>query len=81
MEASWFETPRQARLLTMRVQEPSSLEEDLVLRSIAKRGVSKDEAMEVEIAWVARSTGSVPPRTRVSPSRTWVHDGSRETWS
>jgi hypothetical protein len=31
MEASWFETPRQARLLTMRVQEPSSLEEDLVL--------------------------------------------------
>ncbi|MGH6765068.1 MAG: hypothetical protein ACREC2_05535 [Bradyrhizobium sp.] len=35
--------PRKARLLTMRVSV-------LILRSIAKRCVSKDEAMEVEIA-------------------------------
>ena len=40
--ASWFET-REDALLTMRVG-------DLILRSIAKRCVSKDEAIEVEIA-------------------------------
>ena len=39
-EASWFKTPRKARLLTMRVG-------DLILSSIAKRCVSKDEAIEV----------------------------------
>jgi hypothetical protein len=38
--ASWFET-REGALLTMRVR-------DLILRSIAKRCVSKDEAIEVE---------------------------------
>jgi hypothetical protein len=47
--ASWFETPPKARLLTMRVWHLIQ-EEDLILRSIAKRCVSKDEANEVEIA-------------------------------
>jgi hypothetical protein len=41
-EASWFET-REGALLTMRVR-------DLSLRSIAKRCVSKDAAIEVELA-------------------------------
>jgi hypothetical protein len=41
--ASWFETRGVAALLTMRVQ-------DLILRSIAKRCVSKDEATELENA-------------------------------
>jgi hypothetical protein len=40
--ASWFET-REDALLTMRVC-------DLILRSIAKRCVSKDAAIEVENA-------------------------------
>jgi hypothetical protein len=40
--ASWFET-REAALLTMRVETASP-------GSIAKRCVSKDEAIEVEIA-------------------------------
>jgi hypothetical protein len=44
-EPSWFETPRKARLLTMRVRV-------LILRSIAKRCVSKDEAIEVDGALV-----------------------------
>jgi hypothetical protein len=35
--ASWFETRGGAALLTMRIQ-------DLILRSIAKRCVSKDES-------------------------------------
>jgi hypothetical protein len=39
--ASWFET-REDALLTMRVR-------DLVLRSIAKRCVSKDVATELEL--------------------------------
>jgi hypothetical protein len=38
----WFETRGDAALLTMRV-------EDLILRSIATRCVSKDEATEIEI--------------------------------
>jgi hypothetical protein len=41
-EASWFET-REDALLTMRVR-------DLIQRSIAKRCVSKDDAIEVEMA-------------------------------
>jgi hypothetical protein len=41
-EASWFET-REDALLTMRVW-------DLIQRSIAKRRVSKDEAIEVDCA-------------------------------
>jgi len=40
-EASWFET-REDALLTTRVK-------DLILRSIAKRCVSKDEATELEL--------------------------------
>jgi hypothetical protein len=40
--ASWFET-REDALLTMRVR-------DLILRSIAKRCVSKDDAIETEMA-------------------------------
>jgi hypothetical protein len=48
--ASWFET-REDALLTMRVR-------DLILRSIAKRCVSKDEAIEVEIAKAERTTTS-----------------------
>jgi hypothetical protein len=40
--ASWFET-REGAILTMRGW-------DLILRSIAKRCVSKDEAIDVEIA-------------------------------
>jgi hypothetical protein len=39
--ASWFETRGVATLLTMRVK-------DLVLRSIAERCVSKDEAAKLE---------------------------------
>ena len=38
--ASWFETRGLAALLTMRVS-------DLILRSRAQRGVSKDEATEL----------------------------------
>jgi hypothetical protein len=41
--AAWFETRGVAALLTMRV-------EDLILRSIAKRCVSKDEATQLEYA-------------------------------
>jgi len=40
--ASWFETHGLAALLTMRVL-------DLILRSIAKRCVSKDEATRLEV--------------------------------
>jgi hypothetical protein len=58
-EASWFETPRKARLLTMRVLHLIPWEEDLIWSS-AKRCVSKDEAIEVEIAlarhWPARNS-------------------------
>ena len=39
--APWFETRGDAALLTMRVQ-------DLILRSIAKRCVSKDKAAGLE---------------------------------
>jgi hypothetical protein len=45
--ASWFET-REDALLTMRVS-------DLILRSIAKRCVSKDDATELESALVLLS--------------------------
>jgi hypothetical protein len=41
LRASWFETHGVAVLLTMRVR-------DLILRSIAKRCVSKDEATDLE---------------------------------
>src|SRR5664279_6239158 len=41
---SWFET-RENALLTMRVQ-------DLILRSIAKRCVAKDEAMNWKLFWI-----------------------------
>ena len=41
---SWFET-REDALLTMRVQ-------DLILRSIAKRCVAKDEAMNWKLFWI-----------------------------
>jgi hypothetical protein len=41
--ASWFATCSVAALLTLRVR-------DLILRSMAKQCVSKDEAIEVEIA-------------------------------
>src|ERR1039458_8240595 len=42
--ASWFET-REDALLTIRIQ-------DLILRSIAKRCVSKDEAMNWKLFWI-----------------------------
>jgi hypothetical protein len=42
--ASWFETRGVAALLTMRIL-------DLILRSRAKRGVSKDEATERQDAF------------------------------
>jgi len=52
--AAWFETHGVAVLLTMRVS-------DLILRSIAKRCVSKDEATEPENAL---ETNFKPPATR-----------------
>ena len=67
--ASWFETRQRVRakrgpminsdaLLTMRVS-------DLILRSIAKRCVSKDEAIDMEI--LHKRTFSVP--RPISPQR------------
>ena len=63
--AAWFETHGVAVLLTMRVQ-------DLILRSIAKQGVSKDEATELKFApergaqAFARSRKCRPVRSSVS---------------
>ena len=48
--ASWFETRGVAALLTMRIL-------DLILRSRAKRGVSKDEATELNNALTSDSRG------------------------
>jgi hypothetical protein len=44
---SWFETRSFAALLTMRISNLARFS-DLILRSIAKRGVSKDESPAVE---------------------------------
>jgi hypothetical protein len=52
--ASWFET-REGALLTMRGWLRAAYE-NLILRSIAKRCVSKVEAIEVEIAKAERRT-------------------------
>jgi hypothetical protein len=45
--ASWFET-REDALLTMKVRLRAAYE-DLILRSVATRCVSKDEAVEMEV--------------------------------
>ena len=59
IRASWFETRGVAALLTMRVQ-------DLILRSHAQHGVSKDEASEFEkCAGAVFSGGRGKRRARV----------------
>jgi hypothetical protein len=55
--ASWFETRGSAALLTMRVL-------DLILRSIARRCVSKDEATEAE---EIKATASIAGITLLGP--------------
>jgi hypothetical protein len=55
--ASWFET-REDALLATRDQIRKVL--DLILRSMAKRCVSKDESIDVEIALMASLVGQNP---------------------
>jgi len=82
--ASWFETPRRARLLTMRLWHVIG-EEVLIQRSIAKRCVSKDEANEVEPTAFSGSLESLSLvrglMVRDARRRAPHHEGSTSTSS
>jgi hypothetical protein len=80
--ASWFETRGVAALLTMRVQ-------DLILRSIEKRCVSKDEATGPKIIGLQNmcrkqnsgSANAPPPCCRKSAGHFIGHLSWKRSWS
>jgi hypothetical protein len=68
--ASWFET-REDALLATRDQIRKVL--DLILRSIAKRCVSKDESIDVKIALLASLVGQNPAAPKYALLFAWLH--------